>query len=169
GLGHDEHAAQVGVHGAVPFLQADLLQAAAFVDAGVVDKDVETAPQLVQPGDQLSHVRGVADVALDEVDFAKPLQLVDGFLERPVTPPADHHARALAQEDLRDFTADAGAPAGDQNPFALQLGTHVVLAVFPGSIFTIRRVDCESYCALCSTVTVVVMPPWAWKAPTSLR
>jgi hypothetical protein len=110
-------AAQVDRDHRVDFLDADLLQGAAPVDAGVVDQDVEAAEAVGDRVEQRRDAAGIADVG---TDCDGPARQGCGKLlaGRPV---GHDHGRALARKPFGRGKADAARRAGHHRDPACEI------------------------------------------------
>ena len=115
-----QHGAQVDVDQQVDAVGVGLEQGTGFVDAGVVDQDVEgvLGEQLGQPG-KVGHVDGVGDAAGPGRQF---LQLVG-------TTSQGMHLHAFLAQAFDNGGADAGGSPGDQRGFVVGKWHGVVLVL----------------------------------------
>jgi hypothetical protein len=123
GLGHEEHAEDIGLKRPAKLVLVDVGDAfVGMLLAGIVDEDVELAELIEGLPDRLFTKLLVADVAGDG-DRALAFLLDDLLRFGGVVVLAeinDRDVRTLAREQRRDTAADAAIGARDQRHLALE-------------------------------------------------
>ncbi|KUF20910.1 hypothetical protein AO826_16865 [Xanthomonas phaseoli pv. manihotis] len=118
GLGHLDHGEQVGVEGALPYLQALLRRGALQViehDAGVVDQDVQMAMTLLHRAHGGSNADVVVDIELDGLHRqAFGLQLEGRGHGVVALAPGQQRVHAGLCELTNGLQTDTAGGAGDQ-------------------------------------------------------
>src|SRR5438876_3305526 len=118
---HEERAAEVDFHDAVPVRVLHADEEVVADDTGIVDEDVHAAEPLLGRVDEALGVladRGVGDDAEDRA--ALRLQLLRGALEPVRIAARDYHGGAVFGQQRRDRGADSAATTGDDRHTAVE-------------------------------------------------
>jgi hypothetical protein len=109
-----QHALDVGVDHALPFLDVQSLQERAWHQTGVVDDDVDAAVLFHGALNEALDLRALRHVRLQNRAVAEPELFGERF--EPVDPPrAQNQLRAALRQQARRGLAEAAARSGDHD------------------------------------------------------
>ena len=124
GLGGEQECLDVEVEVFVDVLSGDGFERKKFVDAGVVDEDVEAAKGFGRRGDELGDLGGIGQVGLHGNSLAGcGLNLLDKCLGGGgAAGVVDYHRGAVCGEALRNGRSYSFRGPGDECDFTLKIG-----------------------------------------------
>ena len=114
---------QVGLEDVAPFLVGVVHGRLAGIGAGVVDQDLKSGAQVLDPVEDLAALLGVGDVGGERAHIRVRellLEFIDGDIQRVLVARDDHHVGAQLQQLGGDRPADAGTRARDQRHLPVQ-------------------------------------------------